>query len=318
MEPCVTYSMVDGVPHFKVFFSSSTTSSKDSPTVSVAPAANRRPASIVESEIEIIQTNASSDQSKIKSSSIISTKSIKRPRLSQPIPNNPYKISKPNIGSPVIVSSSVSNSVHDVGLSKCGKWIDAPHFNSYRTFPSVSCTSSMPLLAPKLVPPPAISTAKLPAKITQMPKLTMGALKTVQNTNKYVPIVPKVPNIGGGSTNFVIVPFSDKNNMKRPISLLKTCPPGITNSATTGGASSGGTFLTVKNLKECLQQKKMQQQQQQYKDMKVVVQKVPPPPTPLAPLSATADETKLKSVKDVPASDAPTTISTVIVADMTA
>ena len=146
----------------------------------------------------------------------------------------------------------------------------------------------------------------------------MGALKTVQNTNKYVPIVPKVPNIGGGSTNFVIVPFSDKNNMKRPISLLKTCPPGITNSATTGGASSGGTFLTVKNLKECLQQKKMQQQQQQYKDMKVVVQKVPPPPTPLAPLSATADETKLKSVKDVPASDAPTTISTVIVADMTA
>lgn len=144
----------------------------------------------------------------------------------------------------------------------------------------------------------------------------MGALKTVQNTNKYVPIVPKVPNIGGGSTNFVIVPFSDKNNMKRPISLLKTCPPGINNPATAGGASAGGTFLTVKNLKECLQQKKMQQQQQ-YKDMKVVVQKVPPPPPP-APLSTTADETKLKSIKDVPGPDVPTTISTVIVADMTA
>lgn len=316
MEPCVTYSMVDGVPHFKVFFSSSSTSTKDSPTVSIASASSRRPASIVESEIEIIQTSPSSDHSKMKSSSITSSKSMKRPRLSQPAPNNPYKISKPNIGSPVIVSSSISSSVHDVGLSKCGKWIDAPHFNSYRTFPSVSCTSSMPLLAPKLVPPPAISTAKLPTKMTQMPKLTMGALKTVQNTNKYVPIVPKVPNIGGGSTNFVIVPFSDKNNMKRPISLLKTCPPGINNPATAGGASAGGTFLTVKNLKECLQQKKMQQQQQ-YKDMKVVVQKVPPPPPP-APLSTTADETKLKSIKDVPAPEAPTTISTVIVADMTA
>jgi hypothetical protein len=93
-----------------------------------------------------------------------------------------------------------------------------------------------------------------------------------QQSGKFVPIAPKVPSLAGGVSNFVIVPFADKNHgtnqstaIKRPISLLKTCPP-LSNSQ---NPSAAGTFLTVKNLKECLQNNK------QYKDMKVVVQKVP-------------------------------------------
>lgn len=338
LEPCVTYTLVDGVPHFKVFFPSS----KDSIT---SPAAGGFPktttnvpsftsprASIVESDIEIIQTsqqplmeNGSSPcvtpERKIKSSS----KPIKRPRLSHQGFNSsttPIKAGSSVTETTTSPSDAATNiKVEETGnkeelgrcIEKCGSWMGAPHFKFYRTFPSVNATVassnwsgsasnstvttvspkpvviapapklSSPITTPKLVIAPSKSatpTTPLPA----MPKLTIGnqALKTVQPATlpnsqggKFVPIAPKVPNLTGGVSNFVIVPFADKNSanqstaIKRPISLLKTCPP-LSNSQ---NPSSAGTFLTVKNLKECLQNNK------QYKDMKVVVQKVPVPTT---------------------------------------
>jgi len=320
MEPCVTYSVVDGIPHFKVFFPSSTSTSSSSSSLmsSIVPPSSRSSvnASIVESEIEIIQTNSSMD-TKIKSSSSsssssTSSKALKRPRLFQPS-NNPYKIPKSVlISAPPI--STTSSSVNDVDV-KCGKWIDAPHFNSYRTFPSLnstvstsisslgggssssssSRTSTMPLLAPKLASNPTSSTKTA----TAMPKLTIGNLKTASSMNKYVPIVPKMH--GGGVSNFVSL------SLKRPISLLKTC----SSMGNSQNPSSGGSFLTVKNLKECFQQNNMN-----YKDMKVVVQQVSPAPK-------AAEETKLlKITKDIVVKGKedppPPSIPTVIVADMTA
>lgn len=335
LEPCVTYTLVDGVPHFKVFFPSS----KDSIT---SPAAGGFPksttngssftsprASIVESDIEIIQTSQPSTENgsspritperKIKPTS----KPIKRPRLSHqgfnpsttPIKAGPSVAeAMPSI---TATKSEETGNKEELGrcIEKCGSWMGAPHFKFYRTFPSVNSTVassnwsgsanstvttatpksvviapapklSSPISTPKLaIAPnkssnPATPTTPLPA----MPKLTIGnhALKSAQPTTppnpqggKFVPIAPKVPNLTGGVSNFVIVPFADKNNanqpaaIKRPISLLKTCPP-LSNSQ---NPSSTGTFLTVKNLKECLQNNK------QYKDMKVVVQKVPVPAT---------------------------------------
>lgn len=335
LEPCVTYTVVDGVPHFKVFFPSS----KDSITspaaggvpkaaVNGSPSFSSPRASIVESDIEIIQSQTSTEngsspritpERKIKPSS----KPIKRPRLSHqgfspsttPIKAGPSNAeTMPN---PAATKADESGNKEEMGrcIEKCGSWMGAPHFKFYRTFPSVNATVassnwsgsanstvttvvppkpvviapapklSSPITTPKLaIAPnnsssPSTATTPLPA----MPKLTMGnqGLKNLtppssapmnSQVGKFVPIAPKVPCLAGGVSNFVIVPFADKNHgtnqsaaIKRPISLLKTCPP-LSNSQ---NPSTAGTFLTVKNLKECFQNNK------QYKDMKVVVQKVP-------------------------------------------
>lgn len=370
LEPCVTYTVVDGVPHFKVFFPSS----KDSITSPAAGGFPKTPtngssprASIVESDIEIIQTDTSMEngnspritpERKIKPSS----KPIKRPRLSQQgfspstTPIKPGTSSTEAVQPPVNTKTDDSGNKEELGrcIEKCGSWMGAPHFKFYRTFPSVNATVassnwsgsanstvttvppkpvviapapklSSPITTPKLViaptksatSPSTTSTTPLPA----MPKLTMGnqALKSAQTTTamtppspqggKFVPIAPKAPSLSGGVSNFVIVPFADKNHanqasaIKRPISLLKTCPP-LSNSQ---NPSSAGTFLTVKNLKECLQNNK------QYKDMKVVVQKVPvttapggqgavQQTAPRLPL-ADSDDLKKKVVKLFPSND---------------
>jgi hypothetical protein len=334
LEPCVTYTVVDGVPHFKVFFPSSKDSITSPATggipkvvVNGSPSFSSPRASIVESDIEIIQSQTSMEngsspritpERKIKPSS----KPTKRPRLSQqgfspsttPIKAGPSNVEA--MANPAVNKTEESGNKEEMGrcIEKCGSWMGAPHFKFYRTFPSVNATvassnwsgsanstvttavSPKPVViapAPKLSSPittpklaiapnnvtPSTATTPLPA----MPKLTMGnqGLKNFtspstaplhQQSGKFVPIAPKVPSLAGGVSNFVIVPFADKNHgtnqstaIKRPISLLKTCPP-LSNSQ---NPSAAGTFLTVKNLKECLQNNK------QYKDMKVVVQKVP-------------------------------------------
>lgn len=387
LEPCVTYTVVDGVPHFKVFFPSS----KDTITspaaggfpnangdISSSPFSSPR-ASIVESDIEIIQTNTENGGSlhltperKLKPSS----KPIKRPRLSQPGFTVTSTPAKP--GPSGSETSPTNKKVEEAGnkeglgrcIEKCGSWMGAPHFKFYRTFPSVNSTvassnlsgsTTSTTVSPKpvvIAPVPKLSTtvptpklAIAPCKsVTQstvtttlpaMPKLTIGnqALKNTQSPattppnpqgGKFIPIAPKVPSLPGGVSNFVIVPFADKNNgnpptgIKRPISLLKTCPP-LSNSQ---NPSSTGTFLTVKNLKECLQNNK------QYKDMKVVVQKVPvpaatanqqPSPGQRLPL-ADSEDLKKKVVKLFPSADSKEKTNgedsqhlsspTVIVADM--
>ena len=378
LEPCVTYTVVDGVPHFKVFFPSS----KDSIT---SPAAGGFPktatngssprASIVESDIEIIQTdtlmeNGSSPRITPERKMKPSSKLIKRPRLSHQ-GFGPSPIKQPGTSGtetmPVAAKVDDPGNKEELGrcIEKCGSWMGAPHFKFYRTFPSVNSTVassnwsgsanstvttvapkpvviapapklSSPITTPKLVIAPNKSaTAPLPA----MPKLTIGnqALKSAQSTamtppinphgGKFVPIAPKAPNLTGGVSNFVIVPFADKNHanpasaIKRPISLLKTCPP-LSNSQ---NPSPTGTFLTtVKNLKECLQNNK-----HQYKDVKVVVQKVAPTSAATgqqaAPRLADSDDLKKKVVKLFPstdnkeqAGDEPQHLAspTVIVADM--
>ena len=128
-------------------------SSKESPSkTSGAPSVATRPyfcsprASIVESETEILRTNVPTSRSldnggaadknaKMK----LCSKSMKRPRPSQ-APVNPAKMAKPSG-----TSSSSTTKVDESTISKCGKWIDAPHFNSYRTFPSVNSTTSLPV-----------------------------------------------------------------------------------------------------------------------------------------------------------------------------
>lgn len=411
LEPCVTYTLVDGVPHFKVFFPSSKDSSVSSPAVAdpsqtatngslpTCPAA-----SIVESDIEIIQSSPAGSQEnggihltperKIKSSA----KLMKRPRLSHPATSFTAPSTTPVKSGPSVTMESVaaaaagedsSGNKEEMGrcLEKCGSWMGAPHFKFYRTFPSVNSTvastnwssgstnatvTPKPVVispAPKLsssitTPKLAVAPTKSPsstAPLPAMPKLTIGnqALKNAQPASalpppvggsngsgggggggKFIPIAPKVSSLSSTNvSNFVIVPFADKNNgnqsagaIKRPISLLKTCPP-LANSQI---PSSTGTFLTVKNLKECLQNNK------QYKDMKVVVQKVPvqpatgQPSTGVHPASgqqrlplADTEDLKRKVVKLFPTSsdnkeqtnggdsDSPhATQPTVIVADM--
>lgn len=396
LEPCVTYTLVDGVPHFKVFFPSSN-DSITSPAAGGIPkmAMNGSPsysstrASIVESDIEIMQTNTFPDngnsqlitpERKMKPSS----KPIKRPRLSHQgfsPSTTPIKAGSSNaeaMPNSTVIKAEETGNKEDMGrcIEKCGSWMGAPHFKFYRTFPSVNATVassnwsgsanstvttvvpskpvviapapklSSPITTPKLViapNTPSTNTTVLPA----MPKLTMGnqGLKSFispsgpalnSQSGKFVPIAPKVPSLTGGVSNYVIVPFADKNHgnqstaIKRPISLLKTCPP-LSNSQNPSGA---GTFLTVKNLKECFQNNK------QYKDMKVVVQKVPV--TVQAPTTGTAsignqspgqrvtlasdsEELKKKVVKLFPSTDKEKangddshhlTLPTVIVADM--
>ena len=180
--------------------------------------------------------------------------------------------------------------------------------------PKLSTTLSTPRLAAAPIKPTGTNN-KMTAVTTlpKMPKLTMGNTAARNNlqqsvtmkppsttgvptpttttapSSKLVPIAPKLtPGVQTGAiSNFVLVPFADKNQqgsmqanqqakpgLKRPISLLKTCsnlskPPS---SATTVGGG-GGQLLTVKGLKECLQHASIN-----YKDkVKVVVQKVPMP-----------------------------------------
>ncbi|KAK4011960.1 hypothetical protein OUZ56_021063 [Daphnia magna] len=398
LEPCVTYTLVDGVPHFKVFFPSSN-DSITSPAAGGIPktAINGSPsfsstrASIVESDIEIMQTNNCLEngsspritpERKIKPSS----KPIKRPRLSHQgfsLSTTPIKAGTSNVetvpNSTAIKAEETGNK-EEMGrcIEKCGSWMGAPHFKFYRTFPSVNATVastnwsgsanstvttvvppksvviapapklSSPITTPKLVIASSNATSSTATTVLPaMPKLTMGnqGLKNFVSpsgpplnaqSGKFVPIAPKVASLAGGVSNYVIVPFADKNNgnqstaIKRPISLLKTCPP----LSSSQNPSSAGTFLTVKNLKECFQNNK------QYKDMKVVVQKVPvtvqAPTTGTAsggnqspgqrvPLASDKEDLKKKVVKLFPSTDKEKangddshhlTSPTVIVADM--
>lgn len=374
LEPCVTYTVVDGVPHFKVFFPSS----KDSSNTSDETKSNFTPhASIVESDIEIHASvpveNGSRPHSpdrKLKSTA----KPIKRPRLSQ------SSYSPPSLSPKSLSNPETASSKEDV-LEKCGSWMSSPHFKIYRTSPTLSETpgsSNVPVIsapavkpvilspAPKLSTPTpapklAIAATKPNAPLPAMPKLTIGnqAFKNSTPTvaaplaapgGKFVPIAPKMNSLAPNVSNIVIVPLNDKNQSnsstdKRPgVSLLKACTSLNTSQSPASAGdqikrpavsllkapSAAGTFLTVKNLKECLQNSK------QYKDMKVVVQKVPVTAAAPAHLTsqqavqrlplADAEDLKKKVVKLFPSPDVkeqqksddapPVPTPTVLVADM--
>ena len=202
---------------------------------------------------------------------------------------------------------------------------------------------------PKLSVGQSMKPANHPTRLA-MPKLTMGpmalrtslsskTLSTSTLTNsaaaqpsKLVPIAPKVQST---VSNFVLVPFSDKNQsnhqptkVKRSITMLKPPhskslqPSGSSSPAAANAASpAAGALLTVKNIKECLKNSI------QYKDMKLVVQKVPPASTVGQKRSSpVAVDVKKKRVKFSPPcadqdasaeeSQANHSVPTVIVADM--
>lgn len=226
VKPFVTYTVVDGIPHFRVIFPPKNSSSNGS----VNQCKTTTPTSIVESAVR--SGSASSSSSTASSSSgrenglqpsRTSVKPIlKRPRLSQGL--SPTKTasngSSPSAPLETLASpSSSSNNKEEIGrcLEKCGSWMGAPHFKIYRTFPPVNGTGSAgPLTSP---PAPKLSSPKttLPACIKSSvmpPKLIMGGNNHHNNNtgNKYVSIAPKTT---------IIAPMNGVKP-RPPASVLKT------------------------------------------------------------------------------------------------
>lgn len=218
LEPCVTYTVVDGIPHFKVFFPSSK-DSISSPAASSAPKGTKHKssfsphASIVESDIEIHASipaeNGASPHSpdrKLKSSS----KSVKRPRLSQSN-YSPPALSPKSVSNPETCSSKES-SKEEVGaaeanrIEKCGSWMSSPHFKIYRTFPAVGSTvASSDLPGSPSVPVVTAPTVK-PVVASSAPKLTSPVAAKLAATASKSPAAavpfPAMPKLTIGNQAF--------------------------------------------------------------------------------------------------------------------
>ena len=292
IEPCVTYSLdVDGVPHFRVFLppkdsSKAVALSAVAPSIIPSPAAaapvqHKVPhASIVESDIEVDLSDPSSPAYKswVNSHkrpgrmypsnwtpSVASVKPIKRPRIVQgPSPSKPGSGGS-NGSLDLSLSASVSSGNTDKDASscieKCGSWMGAPHFKIYRTIPPANpaASDSRPV-APKLSSPKAAAAAAgLQVKTSSVPpKLTMaGHLSPIGAgmNNNNGRIVPTVVSKSGGKPE-TGQPLMDRTppsaGIKRPASVLKSCPPLF--STTSGSSPSSSpvspSFLTVKNFKD--------------------------------------------------------------------
>ena len=235
LEPCVTYTMVDGVPHFKVYFPTSkeeTSATADPTTVNKSNSTPR--ASIVESDVESCPTTNGHSAPPVICTKVKSTtnKPAKRPRIIQ-------STATPSLGikAQTMTSSTPSGGVGTC-IEKCGSWMGSPHFKTHRTLPSVNSTVASSVAGYWSPPSPIVTTMMKPATTTPAPKLTspITTAKATPNNAKPLPSMPKL-TMGNNQA----LKLQQQHQQPNPLSVPPPPPPIIHQVQQT----NGGKFVPI-------------------------------------------------------------------------